>query len=49
MNECKKCGYHEDIKDDLCEGCRTGNYHCACGNSVTEHEIETVGVCGECR
>jgi hypothetical protein len=30
----------------LCDECRQ---FCICGNTITEHERDTVGVCGECR
>lgn len=53
---CPKCGNEEHSKepyfmageDEECSYC-SGEFYCGCGNGTTQHQLETVGVCNECR
>ena len=47
--ECNKCGFDTDCIEGICMNCREGEYFCACGNQISEHELDHVGVCQDCR
>jgi len=53
---CPSCGKPENSKepyfmfgeDEECSFC-SGEFYCACGNGCSEFQLETVGVCNDCR
>ncbi len=47
--ECKKCKLEGDLIEGICSSCNAGEYFCACGNEITEHELDTIGVCKDCK
>jgi len=48
QQECKKCEQDTDCIEGICLACSEGVYFCACGEEISEEQLDNVGVCKDC-
>lgn len=54
QDTCHNCGEDNAEFDELagsnkCINCNDGIFFCGCNAEITEHQLDTVGACNDCR